>query len=288
MSSAEFVYRIDSAARGAMPGAHRSPGGDRGMEFRAHAQLIDAPDARRLDLLASLRDPMAAEQGRWLVRLYKQRKSVPVAMVADLSASMGFVGALRRMDVLVDFATALARSAQRAGDGFGFVGCADRVLPSPRLPTTRARGAGEALALSLRGLALPDQGAQGLAQAWRHLGRQRALVFLVSDFHLDDMLIARTLDSLAAHEVVPVVLWDSLEWQPRPATRAGHALLPLRDAESGRERMVWWRPALADRWARAGQSRRAALSSLFQAHRRRALFVQGVFDADAVTRHFMT
>jgi hypothetical protein len=287
MSPREFVYRIDTAARGAMPGAHRSAGGDRGMEFRAHASLMDAPDVRRLDLMASLRDPMAAEHGRWLVRLYKQRKSIPVAMVADLSASMGFVGAQRRPAVLADFATALARSAQRIGDGFGFIGCAEQVLDRPRLPVTRARGAGEALAAQLRASQPAGHGAQGLLQAWRHLGRQRALVFLVSDFHLDDALIDRTLDALAAHDVVPVVLWDTQEWQPTPATRAGRALLPLRDAETGREHMVWWRPALAERWAEAGLARRAALTALFQSHRRRPLFMQGAFDADAVTRHFM-
>ena len=53
----ELHYRIGSAALGHFPGHHRSPRGNSGFEFRGHARLFDAPDARRIDLHASLRDP---------------------------------------------------------------------------------------------------------------------------------------------------------------------------------------------------------------------------------------
>ena len=53
----EFHYRIDAPARGHFPGHHRSRRGESGFEFRSHALLVDAPDPRRLDLHASLRDP---------------------------------------------------------------------------------------------------------------------------------------------------------------------------------------------------------------------------------------
>ena len=46
------------------PAHHRSTRGDSGFEFRGHAPLLDAPDPRRLDLHASLRDPF----GDWIVR----------------------------------------------------------------------------------------------------------------------------------------------------------------------------------------------------------------------------
>ena len=105
----ELHYRIPGAAVGLFPGHHRSRSGDSGFEFRGHALLQDAPDVRRLDLHASLRDPF----GGWLVRLHSQRKAVPVALVADLSASMGFEGAQRKLDVLADFTESLAWSAWR-------------------------------------------------------------------------------------------------------------------------------------------------------------------------------
>ena len=109
----ELHYRIPGAAVGLFPGHHRSRSGDSGFEFRGHALLQDAPDVRRLDLHASLRDPF----GGWLVRLHSLRKAVPVALVADLSASMGFEGAQRKLDMLADFTESLAVPAKQSAGG---------------------------------------------------------------------------------------------------------------------------------------------------------------------------
>ncbi len=275
----EIHYRIDAPARGHFPGHHPGVGGDGGHMLRGHAALLDAPDARRLDLHASLRDPF----GNWIVRVYSQRKSISVTMVADLSASMTFAGRRRRLDVLADFVQCLARSAWRTGDSFGFIGCDDDVRPDAMLLQTRRRGAGDAFAARLRKLMLADRAsAAGLEAACRHLGRSRALVFLVSDFHLANAEIGRVLASLARHDVVPVVLWDALEFAPDlPA-----GLLPMTDPESGRERLVWWRPALRRRWIDAREDRRAELTRLFRARRLRPCFMENGFDADRITRHF--
>jgi len=275
----ELHYRIATRALGHFPGAHRSGRGDSGFEFRGHAALLDAPDPRRLDLHASLRDPF----GNWVVRVHSQRQSIPVVLVADLSASMGFVSAARRkLDVLADFAASLAWSAWRNGDAFGFVGCDSAVHETLLQPPTRVRAAGAALADRLRALEPTGRSAQGLAQAHLYLGRQRALVFLVSDFHLPLPQLEAVLASLAHHECVPVVLWDPLEFGL--STRRG--LVRVVDPERGGERLLWWRPALRDKWQAAQAARRAALAQVFDRHRLRALFIEGGFDADAVTRHF--
>jgi uncharacterized protein (DUF58 family) len=139
----ELHYRLAGSARGHFPGHHRSRHGGNGFEFRGHANLHDAPDARRIDVHASLRDPF----GRWIVRLHSQRLSIPVAVVADLSAS---IGVARKQAVLADLVESLAWSAWRTGDSFGFVGCDTAVRHDLLLPQTRARGAGTALAASLR------------------------------------------------------------------------------------------------------------------------------------------
>ena len=135
----EFHYRVGRPVTGHFPGHHRSRRGDSGLEFRGHASLLDAPDARRLDLHASLRDPF----GNWLVRVHSQRKAIPVTLVADLSASMGFEGARRRLDVVADFVESLAQSAWRTGDSFGFLGCDETVREDLQLAQTRAGGAGD-------------------------------------------------------------------------------------------------------------------------------------------------
>ena len=174
----EVHYRVGAPVLGHFPGHHRSARGDSGFEFRGHASLLDAPDPRRLDLHASLRDPF----GDWRVRIYSQRKSVPVTVVADLSASMSFTGRAPKLAVLADFVESLAWSVWRTGDSFGFVGCDSACAPTccSRKP---ARGAGQR---SRAGCALhpAERDARGLLAAPRHLSRQRALLFLVSDFHL--------------------------------------------------------------------------------------------------------
>ncbi len=275
----EFHYRIAGTAGGLFPGAHRSRSGGAGFEFRGHAALQDAPDARRIDLHASLRDPF----GHWIVRLYSERRAVNVALVADLSASMGFEGAQRKLDVLADFTESLAWSAWRNGDGFGFVGCDERVRSEFVQPPTRVRGAGIALAARLRALQPQGRSADALCDAHRHLPRRRALVFLVSDFHLDLAALDVVFDSLAPHEVVPVVLWQPAEF----TLSATRGLARVREPESGIERWLWWRPALRDRWQAAARARREALLALCRRRRLAPLFIEGAFDADAVTRHFL-
>jgi uncharacterized protein (DUF58 family) len=274
----ELHYRIAGAATGLFPGAHRSRSGDGGFEFRGHAALHDAPDVRRLDLHASLRDPF----GAWIVRLASERRAIPVVVVADLSASMGFDGTARKLDVLADLTASLAWSATRIGDSFGFVGCDERVRRELLLPQTRRRGAGLELAQRLRAWQPRGRSAHALHEAHRHLPVQRALVFLVSDFHLPMSDVAGVLASLAAHDVVPVVLWQPVEF----ALSAAHALAQVQEPESGERRWLWWRPALRERWQAEHAARRAALLQVLRAQRLTPLLIEGAFDADAVTRHF--
>ena len=100
----ELHYRIAGTARGHFPGHHRGRQGDSGQEFRSHVPLLAAPDARRIDVHASLRNPY----GDWLVRVHSQRSAIAVVLVADLSASMGFESLRRKQDVLADFVASLA------------------------------------------------------------------------------------------------------------------------------------------------------------------------------------
>jgi uncharacterized protein (DUF58 family) len=276
---AEFIYRLPAPARGWRPGAHRGQGGDGGLEFRGHDDWLHAPDARRLDLRASLRDPFQ----RWQVRLHSPPRAQTVWLVADVSGSMAFGAPRRKLELLADFAQSLAWSAWRAGDPFGCVACDDRLRTELLWPPARQVGRALALAARLRALQPVGQGSRALAQAAVALGRSRALLFLASDFHVPLEELRRWLLAFAGHWVVPVVLWDRHEFEP--GGRAG--LLPLVDAESGAQRLLWWRPSLRERWARAARERRAALLAAFAQARLRPLFIEGAFDADAVTRHFL-
>ena len=82
----EIGYRLDRRVRGIRPGMHPGTEAGGGLEPLSHVPLLDGRDPRRLDLPASIRDPLR----RWLVRRYRQRASVRVYVIADLSASLGF------------------------------------------------------------------------------------------------------------------------------------------------------------------------------------------------------
>lgn len=275
----EFHYRIAWRARGHYPGHHRSSAGGGGFEFHSHAPLLAVSDPRRLDIRASLRDPF----GQWVVRVHHQRSAVPVYVVADLSASMAFRGRHSKLDVLADLVAAAGYSAGRTGDPFGFIGCDERVRADMLLPLTQARGAGAALAQRLREFRATGASADGLLEAPRYLGRQRALLLLVSDFHFPLALVRELRDRLARHDVVPIVVWDPLE-----ATGPGHGagLARLRDSESGAERTLIMRASLRARLAQAYAQRRDDLRRALRGLGREPLFLIGGFSADALTKYF--
>ncbi len=276
---AEIHYRIDRRARGHHPGHHRSQQRGSGQEFVGHAPLTVARDPRRLDLRVSLRDPFE----QFWVRSFRQRSQVLVYLLADLSASMSFAGERRKQDVIADLVDSLAYSANRTGDRFACIGFDRKVRLDYALMPTHAFAAAHALALRLRSAEAHGVGSEGLLEAIALLPRQRALVFLVSDFHFPMTFAAEALARLAPHQLVPLVLWDRAEYARLP--RFG--LVSVRDAESGQRRLVFLRERLRERIERSYAQRRAEIEALCFSHRAPALFLEDGFDAQRLSRHFL-
>ena len=274
----EIGYRLDRRVRGIRPGMHPGTESGGGLEPLFHGTLLDGRDPRRLDLLASMRDPLR----RLLVRRYRQRASVRVCMVADLSASLGFRGRGNRLETLADFTAALGYSASRAGDAFAFIGCDERVREEFVLPPTRVSGAYLDIAARVRAFAPGGRGSSGLLEALPMIGGQRSLVFLVSDFHFPLALLDTLLAGLARHRLVPVVLADSSESDPVPA----FGFARVADPETGEERTLLMRPALRRRLREQTERRREALSRRFIAHGTEPLRLTDRFDIDRVNAWF--
>jgi hypothetical protein len=125
-------------------------------------------------------------------------------------------------------------------------------------------------------------GSDGLENAASHLAGQQGLIFLVSDFHWPLERLDNVLDLFAHAGVVPIVVWDRAETEPP----GRNAFASLRDAESGARRTLWVRPRLREQWRGAVAQRRAEIDSYFAAHGIRAFYVEGAFDADALSRYF--
>ena len=275
----EFCYKIGHPATGYRPGSHRSNGRGGGFEFREHAPLSADPDPRRLDLYASCRHP----HGDLMVRVFRERRALSVYVVADLSASMGFSGVRRKLDVLAELAAATARSARRVGDAFGFIGANGMLLEELRVAPTRSKGWGELIALRLRRHVPSGASVAGLLAAADQIGRHRALVFLASDFHFPWPQLDRVLVAFARHVVVPVVLWDRAEFEP--AMRFG--LASLCDLESGQRRLLFMRPALRARMRLAWAERQRELEACCLRRGVRPLLLADGYEAERFTQYFL-
>ena len=272
---AEFHYRLQGVTRGVNPGAHRGRALGSGMEFRGYQGLLDQPDPRRYDVRASLRDAFGGPR----FRAYSQPASVPVTALADLSASMAFAG---KMTLLAEFIAAAGFSAYRSGDPFGFVGCDTKPRMDLLLPSTRSKQAATQLVQKLRDWQPEGATADGLLAAKYWIKQQPGLIFLCSDFHLPLPLLDKLLASLAQHRVVPVVFWQSAEYDTLP--RFG--LVDVLDPETGLRRTLLLRPRLRERIRQRFAARREQLEHCFSRWNAAPLYVLDRFDPDAVTRYF--
>jgi hypothetical protein len=277
-TSREFHYRLPRRSGGWRPGSHPGSSLGAGQEFVSHVSLYDRPDPRRLDLRASLREV----RGDWLVRVNRQRVSVPVHLIADVSTSMNFGAPRSKLRVVADFVTALGQSAFRVGDALGMLAFDAHERSDLFMPALMSRGVGEVMASMLAGCEGSAGSSAGLEEAALHLAGRHGLIFLASDFHWPLDRLGGVLDLLAHSYIVPLVIWDPAEMQPPKLD----GLLPLRDVETGRRSTLWLRPNMRTRWHEAVARRRAELNALFSARGIRPFYISGEFDSEALSHYF--
>jgi len=277
----EFYYHLRWRARGAQPGAHatRTPGG--GTDFAGHVPFMDNPDPRRLDLRASLR----VIPRRYVVRSFFERGAIVVYALLDLSASMRFAGNAEKKRLLADIAAAIAWSSTRHGDSFSLLACDDVVRQDIFLPPSFRRGLAQELHRKILDMEIrPQSGATGLPRAIEQVRPSRSLVFLISDFHLDEALLSSTLTSFSAHDLVPLVLWDSSEYRDLPEW--GWAR--VRDMEGKGDHSIFLRRSLRREIEQRYLERKRELKKLCRQYGARApFFIEDKFDAGLLTRHLL-
>ena len=279
-ASAVFVeYRVRWKTSGLRPGAFRGLNAGSGDHIRTSVPLREHSDPRRLDIRASLRDPFG---GLW-VREFALNAALKVIVLADVSASMGYVGRYDKLDQVRSIAVALAQTAWRNGDAFGFYAAGEAPEKRLMLPARVNRGAGEWIERRLDGFAPHGASARGLFKLVPHLPQRRALVFVVSDFYWPEHDLAELLRALAHHAVVPVVLWDPAETDAVHR----HGIAVLRDLESGERRFVWLRPSLVAALRERRRKREHDVRHVCRAAGSAPFFVRGRFDPALLTQHFL-
>lgn len=275
----DIVYRPRGRLPGTRPGAHRGREAGGLGTFRDQVPFLRMPDARRIDVRATLRDPFEGT----FVRRFEARTPVEVWALLDLSASMRFCGEADRMALATAFCTGLAASATRIGDPFGLIGCDEGLREEVFLAPSRAPTRAAEVARCLAAAACSGRSAGGMAAATRRLAGRPKIVFLLSDFRWPEALIAEVFAGLSRHDLVPVLLGDAAEAEGLP----DWGLLELDDLEGAGRRLVFMRPALRRRWMAREAERLATLGRLATAHGRPPFRLAGRFDPDAVSRHLL-
>jgi uncharacterized protein (DUF58 family) len=275
----DVPYRLPWRSLGVRAGAHRGKLEGAGGFFHDLAPLMQRPDPRRIDLRVSARDPFEG----LFVRRFEQRTAVTVYALLDVSASMGFRGHTDKTRLAADLCAALAASARRAGDAFGLIGCSEEIAPDLYFPATRTRGSETEMLRRLRAFVPRGRGADGFVEAAGLIAGRRKLVFLISDFHMAAPAMERIFAALARHDVVPIVLTDTLEVEELP--RWG--LLSLTDLELGRRRLVVMRPSLREAWQRRSEARRAELAAIAARYGREPFEIRNRIDWDGLGAHLM-
>ena len=265
-------YAVRWPSGQSLPGRHASRGAGTGGNFRAFRAFRDVPDSRRIDVRRSMLDPFE----ELVVRQTEQRSFISVIVAADLSRSMQ----ASNMGAVSLLAEAASRSAHKAGDRFGFIGFDTVPREQFMLPCRRGRGGAAELLERLQMLRPQGTSAAGIADLAPLLPRQRSLVVLVSDFLMPHALLEQALASLFRHDVAPVVLHEAREYDVPSA-----GLMRLRDAESGRTRLLLMRPALRRRWHAARAAWRKNLDAVFAQHCRPAFHAEGPLDLARLSAH---
>ena len=273
-----YTYQILWRSRSLRSGLHRGAQGGLGMEFRGNVPLTDYPDARRIDLPQTLRDPM----DQLHVRVFNQKNPTPVFAVCDLSGSMQFAGRRSKLALAAEIAASIACSADQNSDTFGFVGFDDIVREDWLSPPSRRMHEAFELTSRLMEYRPADAGAEGLLDVSRYLGSARALVFVISDFHMPPERLEEAINTLSRHHVVPIVLWDSEEYRQLPRL----ALSAIIDPETGAQRTLFFRRELRERFEQAFAARRTLLEALFLRYEIPPCFIDDKFKAEALTEYF--
>lgn len=238
-------------------GAYHSAFKGRGMTFDSVRLYEPGDDPRSIDW------NVTARMDAPYIKTHTEDRELTVLLMLDSSASVffGTRGAQKR-EIAAELGAVLALSATSNNDKVGLLVFGEgfeHYVPPRKGRNHVLRVIRDLLTVSPEGRATNI--AHALVSANRVL-RQRAIIFLISDFLAAPEEYARTLAITSRrHDVIAVVLHDALE-----AAWPSVGLVSLRDAETGDALLVdtqpqAWRDAFAERAARIAQRRDTTLTA---------------------------
>jgi len=273
-----FYYQIPWKSSSIHFGEHRGTQRGLGFEFKGNVPLIDYPDARRVDLRQTLRDPYEQVQ----VKLFNQDNTTPIFAVCDLSSSMQYKGQGRKLNLAKEIAASIAYSAFDKSDVFSFIAYNSHVIEDLTLSLSHHVHLSFDVIEQLGEYKKMRVGSEGILEVPEYLSQNRGLVFWISDFHMPIPMIEQALNAMSAHQVIPIVLWDDHEYKKLPKFGFGNMI----DPETGLNRTIFFREAIRAQFEEAFAERKQALEALFTRFDSQAIYISGKYDPDVMSHYF--
>jgi len=274
----EFSYHINWRSNSRRPGTHRSTQRGMGMEFRGHATLLSYPDPRRIDLRQTIRDPME----QIYVRIFNQKSAAPVFVLCDMSGSMQYGSHQRKIAIAGDVVQSVAQSVTHNGDPVGLIGFDDEIHDEWIATLSGRPHMAIEMAEKLKSYQPKEVGSRALIDTVNMLPRERSLIFLVSDFHMPIKQLEDALVLMLRHHIIPVVLWDTAEYEDLP----DFGIANVTDPETGAKRTLFLRKEYKKRILESFAARRKTIEDLFLRFDMQPFFVSNQFDADLLSDYF--
>lgn len=273
-----FTYQVPWKSSSLHYGGHQGTQRGLGFDFKGNVSLIDYPDARRMDLRQTLRDPYEQVQ----VRIFNQDNTTPVFAVCDLSSSMQFKGEMRKLDLAKEIAASIAYSAFETGDVFSFIAYNHAVVEDLTLSLSQHVHQAFEVIEQLADYKKMRVGAEGILQVPEYLSQHKGLVFWISDFHMPVELIEQAMNAMSAHQVIPIVLWDAHEYKKLPKFGFGNMI----DPETGENQTIFFRQSIITQFEQAFAARKQALQAVFARYDCQAIYMSEQYDPDILSRYF--
>ena len=273
-----FTYQVPWKSNSIHFGGHKGLQRGLGFEYRGNVPLIDYPDARRMDLRQTLRDPYEQVQ----IRLFNQDNTTPIFAVCDLSSSMQYRGRMRKLDQAKEIAASIAYSVSETGDVFSFIAYNNHVIEELTLPLSHHLHHSFEIIDRLSDYEKMRVSSDGISDVPQYLSQNKAMVFWISDFHMPIALIEQALNAMSAHQIIPVVLWDEHEYTKLPKFGFGNMI----DPETGASRTIFFRDAVRLQFEDAFAQRKLALETLFSNFDIQAIYINKQFDPETMTYYF--
>lgn len=277
----EFHYRLNWRTHGVRPGAHASKTLGGNADFRGFNHFLSHPDPKRIDVRRSL---MMVPK-TLMVRTFYERNAITVYAMIDASSSMAFAGDADKWKMVAEIASAIAWSSARQGDAFGLLTADDTLRPDLSESASSRRGVAQQIYQTINSAKLKSQtSASALPKLAAQLSNKKSLVFLISDFHIEIEVLKTTLQAMAIHDVVPIVLWDDAEYENIPEW--GWAR--VRDLETGADASLFLRPQLLQKMTDSYLLKRNTLIQLCRKLGiRKPFFVGKYFNATQLSQHLL-